>query len=122
MWTVPKEQVKNTFFRDCIELYEDIIVTSSLGQETTQPTLAGQYLCNIQDNAISAVPKVSGMVRPRTLRISIDKALPLNNDATYKIKVVDSRIDIDKTIFWTIDTVVEGQISKVLVVSGGNVV
>lgn len=113
-WENASRVIEEVFFKDRIELYENAIVTNSLGEDIEEPTLVGEFKCNIENSENSIKAGEGGLSSPQGLRVSTIKNIALDYVHTYKIKIKSARVDYDSDEFWIVAGWVQSQISTVL--------
>lgn len=116
MWEEARQLVRDTFFKDEIEVYRNEIVTDYIGEELEQEVLIGTFKCNLQYDPTQPKYDVSGRDISHTMRISVDKSVPVDSKYTYKIKITVARLKFD-TSYWRVNSWQEGQISTILLVT-----
>lgn len=115
MWEDAKKIVEDEFFKDEIYLYRNDIETDSIGEEHYKEVLVGAFKCNLQYDPTSVRTDINGKAIAQTMRISIQKDVPVDYANTYKIKIKTARIMFDDT-YWKVESWRESLMSTVMIV------
>lgn len=113
MWQEAIVVVNETFFKDTIELYEEVMQENSIGESIISHQLVGTYSCNVQSLSNNKKKDVSGESMPEGIRVSVTKEIPLSVAKTYKLKIIQARITFTNEL-WEITGWTEAQISTVI--------